>query len=60
MTTGDTVQEIAPDGDARTGDDVLAAVAAQDPEGSPAALWAALADALAGATEASDDGAGTG
>ena len=50
MTTGDTVRDVAPEGDPEAGD-VLAAVAAQDPDGSPAALWVALSDALAGATE---------
>jgi hypothetical protein len=50
MTTGDAVRDVAPQGDPEAGD-VLAAVAGQDPDGSPAALWAALADALAGATE---------
>jgi hypothetical protein len=50
MTTGDTVRDVAPEGHPEAGD-VLAAVAAQDPDGSPAALWAALADALAGAPE---------
>src|SRR3954463_11632075 len=50
MTTGSTVRDVAPEGDPEAGD-VLAAVAAQDLDGSPAALWAALADALAGVTE---------
>ena len=44
------MRDVAPQGDPEAGD-VLAAVAGQDPDGSPAALWAALADALAGATE---------
>src|SRR5436305_47936 len=57
MTTGDTLDEIAPDRDAPA-DDVLAVVAAQDPDGAPAALWAALADALAGTSQAGDASTG--
>jgi hypothetical protein len=58
MTTPETRDEAsrlpsaAPDG-------VLAAVAAQDLDGAPAALWAALSEALAGETSDSDESSGT-
>ncbi len=54
MTTRDPIDEV---GDAAGAiDGALAAVAAQDEEGSPAALWTALSDALAGSPPDLDSG----
>src|SRR3954454_17791901 len=58
MTTPETRDAAAPV-PSEVADDVLAAVAAQDLDGPPAALWAALSEALAGEASTSDGSSGT-